>query len=48
MTDENGDPAVAMGMRVRVYPDTDAAGRGVVVEDYGEAAGYAVEIADTA
>ena len=44
LTDENGDPPVAVGVRVRVYPDTDAEDRGVVVEDYGEAAGYAVEI----
>lgn len=43
-TDENGDPPVAVGMRVRVYPRTDAEDRGVVVEDFGEAAGHAVEI----
>jgi hypothetical protein len=31
-------------MRVRVYPGTDAEGRGTVVEDFGETAGYAVDV----
>jgi hypothetical protein len=31
-------------MRVRVYPGTDAESGGVVVEDFGEAAGQAVDV----
>jgi hypothetical protein len=31
-------------MRVRVYPGTDAECRGVVVEDFGELAGQAVDL----
>lgn len=47
MADENGDAHVAVGMRVRVYPATDAESRGVVVDDFRETAGYAVDIGDT-
>jgi hypothetical protein len=32
-------------MRVRVYPGTDAESPGVIVEDFGELAGQAVDIA---
>ena len=46
MADENGDAHVAACMRVRVYPATDAESRGVVVDDFGETAGYAVDIGD--
>jgi hypothetical protein len=35
---------LAVNMRVRVYPGTDAESRGVVVEDFGEIAAQAVEI----
>ncbi len=38
------DAHLAVNMRVRVYPGTAAESRGVVVEDFGELAGYAVEI----
>ena len=38
------DAHLAVNMRVRVYPGTDAECRGVVVEDFGELAGHAVEI----
>ena len=38
------DAHLAVNMRVRVYPGTDAECRGVVVEDFGELAGQAVEI----
>jgi hypothetical protein len=34
-------------MRVRVYPGTDAESRGVIVEDFGELAGQAVDIGGT-
>ncbi len=30
------DPHLAVNMRVRVYPGTDAESPGVIVEDYGE------------
>ena len=42
--DDNTDGRVAVDVRVRVYPDTDAEARGVVVEDFGELAGQAVDI----
>ena len=35
---------IAVDMRVRVYPDTDAEALGVIVEDFGDAAGYGVDI----
>jgi hypothetical protein len=35
---------LAVNMRVRVYAGTDAESRGVVVEDFGELAGHAVDI----
>jgi hypothetical protein len=41
---QNGGAPMAVDTRVRVYPDTDAEDRGVVVEDFGESAGYAVDI----
>jgi hypothetical protein len=44
MTDKNADESVAIDMRVRVYPGTDAECRGVVVEDFGQAAGHPVDI----
>ena len=44
ISDQNNDAQLAVGMRVRVYPGTDAEGRGVVVDDCGQAAGYPVEI----
>ena len=44
ISDQNNDAELAVGMRVRVYPGTDAEGRGVVVADCGQAAGYPVEI----
>jgi hypothetical protein len=33
-------------MRVRVYPGTDAESPGVIVEDFGELAGQAVDLGD--
>jgi hypothetical protein len=41
---ENGSAPLAVDMRVRVYPDTDEEVHGLVVEDFGDSAGEAVEI----
>ncbi len=38
------DAQLAVNMRVRVYPGTDAESPGVIVEDFGELAGQAVQI----
>jgi hypothetical protein len=38
------DAQLAVNMRVRVYPGTEAESRGVVVEDFGEMAAQAVDI----
>jgi hypothetical protein len=38
------DAHLAVNMRVRVYPGTDAESAGVIVEDFGDLAGRAVEI----
>lgn len=35
---------LAVNMRVRVYSDTDAESPGVIVEDFGELAGQAVDL----
>jgi len=35
-----------VGQRVRVYPDSSDERRGVIVEDFGDAAGSAVTIGD--
>jgi hypothetical protein len=43
---QSGEPQVAVDTRVRVYPDTDAECLGVIVDDYGESAGYAVDIGE--
>ncbi len=44
-TDEGqSDAHLAVNMRVRVYPGTDAECRGVIVEDFGELAGQAVDL----
>ncbi len=37
---------LAVNMRVRVYPGTDAETPGVIVEDFGDLAGQAIEIGD--
>ena len=41
---DTGDSGVAVNVRVRVYPGTDTEVRGSVVEDFGDTAGYAVDI----
>jgi hypothetical protein len=38
------DPHLAVDMRVRVYPGTDAECPGVIVEDFGDLAGQAVDL----
>ncbi|HUO36527.1 MAG TPA: hypothetical protein VMU34_01105 [Mycobacterium sp.] len=38
------DAQLAVNMRVRVYPGTDAESPGMIVEDFGELAGQAVDI----
>ena len=43
---DTGDSRLAMNVRVRVYPGTDGEVRGTVVEDFGDMAGHAVDIAD--
>jgi hypothetical protein len=40
-----GEEPFAVDMAVRVYPGTDAEKHGVVVEDFGDLAGEAVEVA---
>ena len=41
----NGPSAqLAVNRRVRVYPGTDAEGPGVIVEDFGDLAGQAVDV----
>ena len=37
---------MAVDRRVRVYPETDAECRGVVVDDFGDTAGQPVDIGD--
>jgi hypothetical protein len=38
------DAEVAVDTRVRVYPDSDKEGRGVVVEDFGPMQSHAVDV----
>ena len=40
------DAHLAVNMRVRVYPGTDAESPGVIVEDFGELAGQAIDLGD--
>lgn len=42
--DDDGDPQLAVGTRVRVHPGTDAESCGVVVDDFGTASGHDVRI----
>ena len=46
MAGDTGDSGVAVNVRVRVYPGTDTEVRGSVVEDFGDTAGYAVDIGE--
>lgn len=45
-TDDDHDGGIAVNVRVLVHPDTDDEARGVVVDDFGDAAGYAVAVGD--
>jgi hypothetical protein len=45
-TDDEGDRPVAVNARVRVYPGTAGEVCGIVVEDFGEMAGQAVDIGE--
>lgn len=38
---------LAVGQRVRVYPSSTDERFGVIVEDFGDSAGYAVTVANT-
>jgi hypothetical protein len=40
----DGEGRIAVGSRVRVYPGTEREQLGSVVEDFGDAAGQAVQI----
>jgi hypothetical protein len=42
----DGDETLAVDRRVRVYVDTDDEVRGVIVEDFGDFAGHAVDVGD--
>ncbi|AKK25724.1 hypothetical protein [Mycobacterium sp. EPa45] len=42
----DGDENIAVDQRVRVYVDTDDEVRGVIVEDFGDLAGHAVDVGD--
>lgn len=44
VADGDQDGAVAVDTRVRVYPGTDGEAHGVVVEDFGESCGQAIDI----
>ena len=46
MAGDTGDSSVAVNARVRVYPGTDGEVGGTVVEDFGDLAGYAVDIGE--
>jgi hypothetical protein len=41
---DNNDQSVAVDRRVRLYPGTERECHGVVLEDFGESAGYAVDV----
>lgn len=42
-----GDAEISVNQRVRVYVETDAETRGVVVDDFGDSAGHAVEVLES-
>jgi hypothetical protein len=44
--DHGAADRVGIGTRVRVHPGTDAEKGGVVVDDFGEISGHAVQIGD--
>ncbi len=44
--DDDRDGGLAVNVRVLVHPDTDDEARGIVVDDFGDAAGYAVSVGE--
>jgi hypothetical protein len=44
--DGSADNRIAVGVSVRLYPDTDRERLGVVVEDFGDSAGERVHIGE--
>lgn len=44
---QEAQEALAVDQRVRVYVDTDDETTGVVVDDFGDLAGHAVDLGDT-
>ncbi|WP_233213556.1 hypothetical protein [Mycobacterium hubeiense] len=44
--EQKTETVVAVDTRVRVHPDTDNEVHGVVVEDFGDSAGYSVDIGE--
>ncbi|MDT7765854.1 MAG: hypothetical protein QOC63_5274 [Mycobacterium sp.] len=44
--DGSADNRIAVGVSVRLYPDTDRERLGVVVEDFGDSAGESVRIGE--
>jgi hypothetical protein len=45
--DNDDDQGIAVDVRVRVHPGTDDEGGGLVVDDFGDSAGYSVDIGDS-
>jgi hypothetical protein len=44
--DDDRDGGLAVNVRVLVHPDTDDEAHGLVVDDFGDAAGYAVSVGE--
>ena len=44
--DDDRDGGLAVNVRVVVHPDTEDEARGLVVDDFGDAAGYAVSVGE--
>jgi hypothetical protein len=43
---DDQDQGIAVDVRVRVHPGTDDEAGGVVVDDFGDSAGYSVDIGE--
>ncbi len=44
--DDGREGGLGVNVRVVVHPDTDEESRGIIVDDFGDAAGYAVSVGD--
>lgn len=44
--DTRGPADIAVGSRVRVHPDTETEAQGVIVDDFGDTAGSAVDVGE--